>query len=114
MATDYNLKYKEVHCLSVDWDKKEFDFLYKKHLFKYKQECEINASADTDHIRMAIDMFLKHVDNDAIINLIAHVNYMVESLEEAMGEDEEQQDYYEGQYRAYVDVLERLTTIGKT
>ena len=113
MATDYNLRHKNVHCIGVDWDKKEFSFLYKKHLFTYKQEGEINATADTDHIRIAIDMFLKHVDNDALIDIITHVNHMVENLEEAMCEvDDDERDYYEGQYAAYADILQRLTTVG--
>jgi hypothetical protein len=110
--TDYNLKYNEVNCIGVDWEKKEFSFIYKKHLFVYKQESEIDCSADTDHIRIAINCFLQHI-NDKMIELVSYVNSAVENLEETMCEaDEDERDYYEGQYHAYVDVLQRLTTIG--
>lgn len=105
--TDYNVKHNDVHCIGVDWDKKEFTFIYKKHMFTYKQETEVSCSADTDHIRVVIDMFLLNLKNNSekkLFNVLNYIEKTMMELEEAMGENEEDCDYFEGKYQALYEL----------
>ncbi len=66
--TKYNLEYKGVKCTSVEWNEKcnlfYFEYLDKEYAFP--QLMYVNASADTDHIRIIIEeQFLPiFVDDD--------------------------------------------------
>lgn len=114
--TEYNIKYNDVHCTGVDWDKKKFTFIYKKHIFTYTQEMEVSCTADTDHIRVVIDMFLLNLKRNAETKLFETLKYIEQTmseLEEAMSESEdEDQDYFEGKYQALYDVQTKLLELG--
>lgn len=114
--SEYNIKHNDVHCIGVDWDKKEFTFIYKKHMFTYKQESEVSCTADTDHIRVVIDMFLLNMGRNAsekLFDILDYVQNAMSSLEETMGESEdEDQDYFEGKYQALYEIQEQLSKIG--
>ena len=59
--TKYDLEYKGVTCIAVDWeaDPPIFAFKYKGFSITYKQKRYISQSADTDHIRCVIEQFLE-------------------------------------------------------
>lgn len=59
--TRYDLEYKGVTCVAVDWeaDPPQFVFKYKGFTIGYVQKRYISQSADTDHIRCAIEQFLE-------------------------------------------------------
>ena len=59
--TPYDLEYKGVVCLGVDWEKYEFVFVFRKKIFYYTQKGYISCSADTDHIRCAIEEFKEYL-----------------------------------------------------
>ena len=113
--TEYNIKHNDVHCIGVDWDKKVFTLIYKKHMFTYKQQTEVSATADTDHIRLVIDMFLLNLNKNASANLfrtLDYVQHMMSELEEALGENaEEDTDYFEGKYQAFYEIQEKLLNL---
>ena len=113
--SEYNIKHNDVHCISVDWDKKIFTFIYKKHMITYKQEMEVSCTADTDHIRVVIDMFLLNLKKNSETKLFEALNYIEKTmtgLEEAMGENEEDTDYFEGKYQALYELQNILLNIG--
>lgn len=115
--SEYNIKHNDVHCISVDWDKKIFTFIYKKHMFTYKQEMEVSSTADTDHIRVVIDMFLLNLKKNSEEKLFGALNYIEKTmigLEEAMSENEEDSDYFEGKYQALYEMQTMLLTLGDT
>lgn len=58
----YDLEYKGVTCIAVDWeaDPPRFVFKYKGFTIGYVQKRYISQSADTDHIRCAINQFLEN------------------------------------------------------
>lgn len=114
--SEYNIKHNNVHCTNVDWDKKEFTFIYKKQIFTYIQENEICATADTDHIRVAIDMFLLNLNRNMTNNamaVLAYVQKTMDDMQEAMSENEvEDCDYFEGKYQAFYEIQNILLKIG--
>jgi hypothetical protein len=114
--SEYNIKHNDVHCISVDWDKKEFTFIYNKQIFTYKQDDEISATADTDHIRVAIDMFLLNFNKNMAKNAMDALKYLqktMDDMQEAMSENEVQDsDYFEGKYQAYYELQQILLKIG--
>ena len=59
--TKYDLEYKGVTCTAVEWeaDPPQFVFKYKGFTIGYVQKRYISQSADTDHIRCAIEQFLE-------------------------------------------------------
>lgn len=67
--TNYELEYRGVVCIAADWESTpyKFVFLYKGNTYIFEQKREIRQSADTDHIRYAIEQFLEDVDCGTII-----------------------------------------------
>lgn len=63
--TKYNLEYKGVTCTAADWeaDPFKFELLYKGCPYVFEQKRRISQSADTDHIRYAIEQFLEDVED---------------------------------------------------
>lgn len=64
METPYDLEYRAVKCVGVYWDAKPYVFHFR-HLgyeFYFRQTREISQSADTDHIRCAIDQFFEEFE----------------------------------------------------
>ena len=59
--TKYDLEHKGVTCIAVDWesDPPQYVFKYKGFTIGYVQKRYISQSADTDHIRCAIEQFLE-------------------------------------------------------
>jgi hypothetical protein len=57
--TEYSLTFKEVTCIGVDWEKKIFIFLINGIEYIHEQKEDFSCSADTDHIRCAIDEFIE-------------------------------------------------------
>ncbi len=57
----YNLEYKGVTCTAVDWESNPYKFVfqYKGFSYVFEQKRYISQSADTDHIRCAIEQFLE-------------------------------------------------------
>ncbi len=114
--SEYNIKHNDVHCISVDWDKKEFTFIYNKQIFTYKQDDEISETADTDHIRVAIDMFLLNFNKNMSKNAMEALKYLqktMDDMQEAMSENEVQDsDYFEGKYQAYYELQQILLKTG--
>ena len=66
--TRYDLEYKGVTCIGVEWNAEPplFSFIYKGRHHIFEQKRYISQSADTDHIRCAINQFLESegVDDD--------------------------------------------------
>lgn len=114
--SEYNIKHNDVHCISVDWDKKEFTFIYNKQIFTYKQESEVSCTADTDHIRVVIDMFLLNFNKNMAKNAMEALKYLqktMDDMQEAMSENEVQDsDYFEGKYQAYYELQQILLKTG--
>ena len=114
--SEYNIKHNDVHCTEVDWDKKKFTFIYKKHIFTYTQEMEVSCTADTDHIRVVIDMFLLNMKRNAeakLFEVLQYIEQTMTGLEEAMSESEpDDQDYFEGKYQALYELQTKLLNIG--
>lgn len=67
--TNYELEYRGVVCIAADWESTpyKFVFLYKGNTYIFEQKREIRQSADTDHIRYAIEQFLEDADCATII-----------------------------------------------
>ena len=108
--SEYNIKHNDVHCIGVDWNKKEFTFIYKKHMFDYKQEGIVSCTADTDHIRVVIDEFLLNLNRKAEEKLFEVLDFVaknMEGLEEEMSKSDDN-DYYEGKYQAFYEIQEKL------
>lgn len=59
-VTPYNFDYHGVHCIGVQWGMKpkRFFFSIGNKGYEFIQPYYIEASADTDHIRTCIDLFL--------------------------------------------------------
>lgn len=57
--TEYSLTFKEVTCIGVDWEKKVFILLINGIEYIHEQKEAFSCSADTDHIRCAIDEFIE-------------------------------------------------------
>lgn len=59
--TKYDLEYKGVTCIAVDWEAEPYKFVFKYKGFTigYVQKRYISQSADTDHIRCVIEQFLE-------------------------------------------------------
>lgn len=67
MMTRYDIEYKGVECLGVDWGgtkPETYLFKYKGEYHIFKQKRYISQSADTDHIRYAILQFLEGDSNE--------------------------------------------------
>ena len=62
--TEYNLRYRDVTCLAVDWENDVFVLDYADRVYNFKPIRYISQSADTDHIRCVIDQFLEVKNND--------------------------------------------------
>jgi hypothetical protein len=80
-------------------------------MFTYKQEMEVSSTADTDHIRVVIDMFLLNLKKNSEEKLFETLNYIEKTmigLEEAMGENKEDCDYFEGKYQALYELQSML------
>lgn len=62
-VSHYSLTYKGVLCFAVNWNADPYIFYFKigDIIYSYKQPRYIESSADTDHIRIAIDMFLEYL-----------------------------------------------------
>ena len=110
--TEYNLEFKDVKCTGVDWENDLFEFVYQGYTFRYKQERYVSQSADTDHIRVVINMFLESLNTNAVKNifqLLKLIESKMEDLEEAMGEcGEADSDYYEGKYQALYEMKDAI------
>lgn len=67
--TTYGLKYAGVVCIAADWESTPYKFilLHKGHIYSFEQKRDIRQSADTDHIRCAINQFLEDVSCGEII-----------------------------------------------
>ena len=65
-STPYNLLYDEVLCTEVNWEQQLFRFKFNGREIIYKQPHYVDASADTDHIRCVISMFLDEHKNQLI------------------------------------------------
>ncbi len=50
----YQLRYKGVTCIAVNWKTKQFVFRYKGKIFTHTDKRYYACSADTDHIRCVI------------------------------------------------------------
>ena len=61
---DYNLKFKGVTCLAVDWESETFVLDYRDKVYNFKPIRYISQTADSDHIRCVIDQFLEEQNND--------------------------------------------------
>lgn len=59
--TNYNLTYRGVTCIGVDWEDEIFYFQYNDEIWAYPTIGYISFSADTDHIRFVIDGFLEFI-----------------------------------------------------
>lgn len=75
--TKYNLEHKGVTCTAADWeaDPHKFVFLYKGCPYVFEQKRYISQSADTDHIRCAIEQFLEDVEDKDVLtqaHILAH------------------------------------------
>lgn len=64
--TPYNLEYRGVRCVWVDWENELFVFDIKGKETVYKQPHRIESSADTDHIRMVIELYLDEATQKAL------------------------------------------------
>ena len=64
MIEKNNIEHRGVKCVGVDWDLDPyiFYFRYSGYDFLFHQTREISQSADTDHIRCAIDQFLEELE----------------------------------------------------
>lgn len=89
--TKYNLEYKGVVCLGVDWEADTPIYLLvykgKRHLFE--QIRYISQSADTDHIKYAILQFLEVVEtkielSDIVVPTEAYELYLADSKWESL------------------------------
>ena len=50
----YQLTYKGITCIAVNWETKLFIFRYNGKIFTHIDKRYYHCSADTDHIRMVI------------------------------------------------------------
>lgn len=62
----YDLEYKGVRCYGVQWkaDPPLFAFIYEGRDHIFEQTRYISQTADTDHIRCAIDQFLEVMEKE--------------------------------------------------
>ena len=62
----YDLEYKGVRCYGVQWeaDPPLFAFTYEGSDHIFEQTRYISQTADTDHIRCAIDQFLEVMEKE--------------------------------------------------
>ena len=62
--TRYDLEYKGVYCLGVEWgtDPPLYAFVYRGRRYIFEQKRYISQSADTDHIKYAILQFLEEAE----------------------------------------------------
>lgn len=67
MADKYNLTYRGVKCVEVDWGRELFTFIVNNKTIKYKQQHYIESSADTDHIRSVIDEYINSIIKNTLI-----------------------------------------------
>lgn len=59
MTDKYDIEYRGVTCIGVDWGKGIFNFIKDGKEYEFKQTRGIFCRADTDHIRCVIeDQFL--------------------------------------------------------
>lgn len=65
-STPYDLEYKGVRCVEVNWEKQVFTFVTNGKKVTYKQPNYIDSSADTDHIRMVIELYLDDLAQKAL------------------------------------------------
>lgn len=65
-STPYDLEYRGVHCVEVNWEKMLFTLVVNGEKVVYKQPHYIESSADTDHIRMVIDLYLDELVQKAL------------------------------------------------
>lgn len=65
-VTPYDFDYHGVHCSGVQWGAtpKRFFFSIGSKDYEFIQPYYIEASADTDHIRICIDLFLESLKNE--------------------------------------------------
>lgn len=65
-STPYDLEYKGIRCVEVNWEKGLFTLLVNGEKVVYEQPHYIESSADTDHIRIIIDLYLNELSQRAL------------------------------------------------
>lgn len=75
-VTPYNFDYHGVHCFAVQWgmNPKRFFFSIGKKKYEFIQPFYIEASADTDHIRVCIDLFLNSLKDKMLSEMSSTEN----------------------------------------
>lgn len=66
LSDAYDLEYKGARCVEVNWEKELFTLVINGQTVIYKQPHYIEASADTDHIRTIIDLYLDELAQKAL------------------------------------------------
>lgn len=66
---EYNLLYRDVRCIGVNWGNNEFLLLHYGRKIRYKQKNEVHPTKDTDRILSVIDEFLGEFEKHQNINL---------------------------------------------
>lgn len=64
----YDLEYGGVRCLAVNWEQRLFIFEVDGERIPFRQLQYVEASADTDHIRLVIGQFLKLREQEKLRN----------------------------------------------
>lgn len=64
----YDLEYRGVRCLAVNWEQRLFIFEVDGERIPFRQLQYVEASADTDHIRLVIGQFLKLREQEKLRN----------------------------------------------
>lgn len=67
-VSKYDIDFRGVHCSGVMWGLEPYVFLFERNGFKYEYEQPryIESSADTDHIRIVIGLFLEQLADNAL------------------------------------------------
>lgn len=67
-VSKYDIDFRGVHCSGVMWGLEPYVFLFERNGFKYEYEQPryIGSSADTDHIRIVIGLFLEQLADNAL------------------------------------------------
>ena len=66
LSSAYDLEYKGVRCVEVNWEKQLFTLVVNGEKVVYQQPHYIESSADTDHIRIVIDLYLDELAQKAL------------------------------------------------
>lgn len=64
----YDLEYRGVRCLAVNWEQRLFIFEVDGERIPFRQLQYVEASADADHIRLVIGQFLKLREQEKLRN----------------------------------------------